>query len=847
MDPSTGFLRHRATFQGGAKEEDGNHGGRAAQEEEVQAKLTVFRSRARTISQVVTAQKIVLIFSFVFLSFSILPVYSQNEPGHTILFDEVGQMAVGMSVIHVAIPINLTHFQEHAQQFQTHLELLAKQTVTGPKRMVFVKQIVDIATFAQKRLARISDQIFLLDNILPQAPANDNTERFIRSTTEDLNSNDTFSTQEYFAFLTALQKELEPRSRKTRSPSHPYRISALERKIQKIEAINQMMSYNISELYNRSEWAANIIHHINVVNLININDFMEKQKISDREHISKSILEHNLVSNKLAFITHKLNRLDSLEKEMAKIIDIHFPQELRHLLQSIQDPVLRDSISHLLSSSEHETSPHLRRKRFVLAAIALISGVLGTFMGLYNAHEMNNLQKQLNSLAAKHNFLVLATKQQQEHITELTQKMIELAQLIEHMTVHNPALIANQIEEQLNIFQNRLNTITNGIQQLQHHRLSVDLLTFKQLSAMHSEIIKTAKVNGYAPLTNQLSDYFQLETSFLRQGSTIIILIHVPCVAKNQLLNIYRYVPFPFPMSKSFDKFSTTIQESMQKQKVSANTQTVQSLTSEAIYIKPESSLIAIGPDSKYIVLSQADITHCVQKNRIFLCEKHQVLKKNLIDSCLGSLYLRAEEGVKQHCKLEIRKLDETVYQLDANNHLVFSPTPLTTQIKCRNGTHYPVFLSQTTKLSVPNGCETDLRQHFIKSDFNIKVSPAALHFQWQIDLAQFPATLLLDAAKIDQQMFHLTHQIEIMKNNSITLQNFDQMMFKNFSNPTTVPIVIWLSFALSFLLVLLILGWCIFSRWQAVRYYRRKQEMEMHPLGRAIAEHIQHPTAPHH
>jgi hypothetical protein len=57
MDPSTGFLRHRATFQGGAKEEDGNHGGRAAQEEEVQAKLTVFRSRARTISQVVTAQK----------------------------------------------------------------------------------------------------------------------------------------------------------------------------------------------------------------------------------------------------------------------------------------------------------------------------------------------------------------------------------------------------------------------------------------------------------------------------------------------------------------------------------------------------------------------------------------------------------------------------------------------------------------------------------------------------------------------------------------------------------------------------------------------------------------------
>jgi hypothetical protein len=136
------------------------------------------------------------------LSFSILPVYSQANPGHTILFDEVGQMAVGMSVIHVAIPINLTNLHEQASHFHSHLELLVKQTVNDPKKMVFVKQIVDIALFAQKRLDRIASQIFLLDTILPQAPANQDNERFMRSTAEE-NSNNTFSTQEYFAFLTA--------------------------------------------------------------------------------------------------------------------------------------------------------------------------------------------------------------------------------------------------------------------------------------------------------------------------------------------------------------------------------------------------------------------------------------------------------------------------------------------------------------------------------------------------------------------------------------------------------------------------------------------------------------------
>jgi hypothetical protein len=99
----------------------------------------------------------------------------------------------------------------------------------------------------------------------------------------------------------------------------------------------------------------------------------------------------------------------------------------------------------------------------------------------------------------------------------------------------------------------------------------------------------------------------------------------------------------------------------------------------------------------------------------------------------------------------------------------------------------------------------------------------------------------------MDQQLFNLQSQLEILKNSSITHNNFDKMLFKHFSNPTTVPIVIWLSFSLSLLLVLVILGWCIFSRWKATQYYRREQEMEMHPLNRAIAEHVQPPTAPHH
>ena len=185
--------------------------------------------------------------------------------------------------------------------------------------------------------------------------------------------------------------------------------------------------------------------------------------------------------------------------------------------------------------------------------------------------------------------------------------------------------------------------------------------------------------------------------------------------------------------------------------------------------------------------------------------------------------------------KFETKPLRETVYKLNANEHLVFSPTPLTAQIKCRNGTHFPVFLSTTTKLFVPNGCETELAQHFIQSDFNIRVSPAALHFTWQIDLSNFPSDLLLSAAKIDNQMFFLGQKIANLQNNSIPLTKFDEMIQQHFTNPKTVPIVIWVLFSLFIIVMVAVVAWCVYNRWMARKYWQHQEALDLHPLDRAL------------
>jgi hypothetical protein len=56
------------------------------------------------------------------------------------------------------------------------------------------------------------------------------------------------------------------------------------------------------------------------------------------------------------------------------------------------------------------------------------------------------------------------------------------------------------------------------------------------------------------------------------------------------------------------------------------------------------------------------------------MCDKQHEVQHDLIDTCLGSLHLRMETGVKQHCKFELRPVLEMVYLMTATKHLVYFP-----------------------------------------------------------------------------------------------------------------------------------------------------------------------------
>jgi hypothetical protein len=207
------------------------------------------------------------------------------------------------------------------------------------------------------------------------------------------------------------------------------------------------------------------------------------------------------------------------------------------------NPLSKDSFFHFIKA----TSPP-RHKRQLLAGAALLSGVVGTFFGLYNTYEIHNIQKQLLHITDQQNLLTSITQKHEHIIQELTKDLAHLTDIVQTLIMYNPALVYAKLEQNLKQIEDRLTILFNTLQQLQTHRLAVNLLDEHQMQVLQTAVKATANTKTLQVIPTQPTDYFQLDTSYIRMDNDILILLHVPCLTSNHMLTIYRYVPFPYPV-----------------------------------------------------------------------------------------------------------------------------------------------------------------------------------------------------------------------------------------------------------------------------------------------------------
>ncbi len=68
------------------------------------------------------------------------------------------------------------------------------------------------------------------------------------------------------------------------------------------------------------------------------------------------------------------------------------------------------------------------------------------------------------------------------------------------------------------------------------------------MAILHKAVQQKAQDEGFNALATKLSDYYHLETTYVRSEKDIVIILHVPGTKETDLLTIYRYLPFPIPI-----------------------------------------------------------------------------------------------------------------------------------------------------------------------------------------------------------------------------------------------------------------------------------------------------------
>ncbi len=552
-----------------------------------------------------------------------------------------------------------------------------------------------------------------------------------------------------------------------------------------------------------------------------------------RDHMRH--LDHETVT-KTSELYQKMNNFENAE---AEILALHAR------IKTLRNPAITDlpdllpptwNVTTIQNLNKHSTNDTVSRdKRQVLALAALASGIVGTFLGLFNSAEIAAISSHLDSVASKQNMLVKISEKHEQHINDLANDLMSLTSQLEAFIKFNPTLLYARLEFQLTAITNRVEALMDTLQQLQHHKLSMKLLDFQQLAAMHKDVMASAETLDTVPLPHNLQDYFQLEASYIKTGKDILILLHVPCSASDNLLTIYKYIPFPFPIMPSLSNFNFSTSISTIQDLINLEHSFTNKTEYEGISFKSESDLIAIGKKignrNQYLLLSSADLDACYQRSHTYICEKHQVIRSDLEGSCLGALYIQHPEGVKENCQIRRKPLRETVYQLTATEHLVFSPQPLTTEISCRNGTHFPLKVRATTRITIPEGCTTQLVNHTIQSDFSLRIAPESLHFEWEFNPASLPdsAQLIQGARHIGHQLAMVRQHLKTMLDNQTSHEVFADMMVTHISSPRLLSILIWS--CLIFLGLALVMTIVIWYRGKASRSKLQQRQPECYQL----------------
>ena len=469
--------------------------------------------------------------------------------------------------------------------------------------------------------------------------------------------------------------------------------------------------------------------------------------------------------------------------------------------------ILKDNFMNLLLNLPNFSIVQ-RSKRQLMA----LFGLVGTAFGIANTIAIENISTKLAKEIHRTDMLVDVTQLHENHLHSIDTQLINAASVLQDMIHFNPAIVESAVSTMVHQTQDIFHKCSNVIAAAQMHRLSPLMFPHDVLTSVKLHIDTIAEKNKYISFINHNSDLYQIEVSFVFEpiNNTFNVILHVPLVKQEYMLQLHQYIPFP--LSQNFAQNHT--------------------LTPAV----GEKDILAFGFMNTFKIISQSDLAGCHHMGEFYFCKGRNVLQTRMEETCLGAIFVKHLSGMKQHCKFEIKPLREQVFQLSRNKWQVYSQSTFSTTVVCPKSVR-PISIDFTTTIELQPGCKIRLQSHLLYAEHEDEITVPGIHFHWawnasalfpDVTQASFTAALnsLIDYGLHVVEAADIAHQLKFVNFTDNTPAAYTDM----FSHPMHIVVII-----ISCLIICMILYVCYHCYMSA----KRPQQSLPYPMPSA-------PTARH-
>jgi hypothetical protein len=246
------------------------------------------------------------------------------------------------------------------------------------------------------------------------------------------------------------------------------------------------------------------------------------------------------------------------------------------------------------------------------------------------------------------------------------------------------------------------------------NRLSPGALQLDALVEIVKYVNEVTANSDMLSFIHKPSDLFLVETSYVYKPDekTFILILHVPLVMPHNRMPLFEFIPLPV-----YFNFSSNV-----------------TVTPEV----GSNNMIAVGHSESYQLLSSSDLQDCNKLGDTYFCKGRNVLLKDLIKTCLGSLYLADHTNIQTKCKFTVNGAQEKIFWLDSHTYVIYSLGKISTNQVCPKAKSISaVQISSGQTIRINPSCYIRTMDHIITADDSEEVEILDKWLDWTWTLPQ--------------------------------------------------------------------------------------------------------------